>query len=501
MTERTGERFDNLEAAVRYANSLLPPDDPAGMALEAIGGEWGSYEGGRPLVEWQPDGRTGKLARAITYHRQDGTDWPVPLGAWLDGASIPPVLWSLICGPQEGRYRDASIIHDHFCITKSRRWQDTHRMFHDAMRCSGVGKARAAVMFYAVWRFGPDWPDPDALENLAATSRTVRPIDVAAIEAFSRDAEAIVEHRLDRDEVAALAEARGAGIGENALEGLADPAGSARAALLVVAGGNGTAQDVATVAARAAALPSYVVDRFLKKKIRIVACRGSVTDFETSLRDVVPRGWESLKVRRTWDSVPGAYFNDRKRVVIATVDGAVPDKASGLHGSDDLVVHEALHGYDYVGEHKILGHAAFRDAREQDLGGLSDYERQDGQAGLEETFAETGAQFCASAGALGRRCPNLAAFWQEMPLPGVASAASTALESLDVERAPLGTVTRATDGALHFDLRAEGAGGAIGHARLTVEPGEPEHQALDARLFPKGASLESVGETTVLFYP
>jgi hypothetical protein len=30
-------------------------------------------------------------------------------------------------------------------------------MFHDACRCGGVGAAKAATMFYAVYQFGPRW--------------------------------------------------------------------------------------------------------------------------------------------------------------------------------------------------------------------------------------------------------------------------------------------------------------------------------------------------------
>ena len=40
---------------------------------------------------------------------------------------------------------------------RDRPWQEVHRMFHDACRCGGVGAAKAATMYYAVYQFGPRW--------------------------------------------------------------------------------------------------------------------------------------------------------------------------------------------------------------------------------------------------------------------------------------------------------------------------------------------------------
>jgi hypothetical protein len=43
---------------------------------------------------------------------------------------------------------------------KTATWQAVHRMFYNAMMASGVDKERALVMYRAVYRFGPKWPDP-----------------------------------------------------------------------------------------------------------------------------------------------------------------------------------------------------------------------------------------------------------------------------------------------------------------------------------------------------
>lgn len=493
---------NDLERFLAFIASLPDDETGPGGGLEGIDQPFGSYEGTPAQVEFDDNGRSGRLLRAIAYHRQDGVDWPVPVGAWLDGASIPRPLWSVIGGPFEGKYRNASIVHDHYCITRSRTWRETHRMFHDAMRCSGVSAIRASVMFYAVYRGGPRWPDV-GLEAVAESIASTPLIDANA-EEFWRDCEAIAEHGLNPEEIEALADAREqqASALPAALEGLEAPAGAGKIALLVVAGGSGTAEDVAAVVEAAAGLPDFVAERFFDDKVRIVACRGSVTDFERDLRNVVPRGWESLK--KTWDSVPGAYFDDRRRVVVATVEAGgrrvVPDKSAGLHGSDNLVIHEALHGYDYRGKHAILAEASYVSARNSDLAGLSDYENQAGQAGLEETFAETGAQYCGRPEALADRCPNLAEFWASMPVS--TEAPGRALEALSPDaaaREPLGTVVRTADGALRFDLRATDSNGAIGHAVIDLEPSEPEHKSLSDKLFPTKA-LESTRDGVALFY-
>lgn len=200
----------SLNEAIAQIDLLLAADGRAddGNAPAAAVTGFGSYDGLPPRIALLPDGRGATLLEPIAYHGGDGGDWPVPAGAALDGASIPRAFWTLIGGPFEGRYRDASIVHDHYCVSRERRWADTHRMFHDAMRCSGVGRAQAGVMFYAVYRFGPRWPDP-APAGLAGTMAEARPeaVDPATM---MRDARAIVDGRLDPDAIAALVDHRDA---------------------------------------------------------------------------------------------------------------------------------------------------------------------------------------------------------------------------------------------------------------------------------------------------
>ena len=70
----------------------------------------------------------------------------------------------LSAGPFEGKYRDASVVHDVACEEKNQSWQSVHRMFYEASRLSGVRWLDAKVMYFAVYHFGPRWtPEPPRL--------------------------------------------------------------------------------------------------------------------------------------------------------------------------------------------------------------------------------------------------------------------------------------------------------------------------------------------------
>lgn len=115
---------------------------------------------GRIVTSWNKDGRTMTVEQGFEYIDSDRRRWPVPAGATVDGASIPQAFWSFIGGPFDGRYRDASVVHDHYCQTRTRRDQHVHKVFHEAMLTSGVSEQKAWFMWKAVDRFGPRWADP-----------------------------------------------------------------------------------------------------------------------------------------------------------------------------------------------------------------------------------------------------------------------------------------------------------------------------------------------------
>lgn len=179
---------------------------------------WGRYENAPPASEWLEDGRTMRLTQPFGYVRPNGHSWPVSVGAIVDGASIPRVFWTLIGGPLEGRYRYASIVHDYYCDRQTRPWQDTHRVFYEAMICSGISRQLAKVMYYAVYRFGPRWTQgPSAQadgfgESAAPVSvPSALPVEAFDSASFQEDASRIQADDPDLELIEKLADARGFG--------------------------------------------------------------------------------------------------------------------------------------------------------------------------------------------------------------------------------------------------------------------------------------------------
>lgn len=118
----------------------------------------GRYEG-LPTVRWLEDGRRVQLSEPFCYIQSNGTEWRVPEEAIVDGASIPQVLWTVMKGPFEGLYRNASIIHDWHCDLRTRPWKSVHRVFYEAMLTSGVSELRARLMYGGVYWGGPRWSE------------------------------------------------------------------------------------------------------------------------------------------------------------------------------------------------------------------------------------------------------------------------------------------------------------------------------------------------------
>jgi hypothetical protein len=114
---------------------------------------------GDVITKWRANGRDMILLKEFRYIDPDGKAWIAPAGATVDGASIPQIGWSVIGGPFEGKYRDASVIHDVACQEKSRPWQEVHRAFFFAMLANRVEPWKAKVMYAAVYHFGPRWQD------------------------------------------------------------------------------------------------------------------------------------------------------------------------------------------------------------------------------------------------------------------------------------------------------------------------------------------------------
>ncbi|QDT03985.1 hypothetical protein K227x_23710 [Rubripirellula lacrimiformis] len=117
---------------------------------------FGQFEG-EVVAQWDANGRDMTLREPISFIDPTDKRWDAPAGSVVNGASIPAAFWSLIGGPFEGKYRNASVVHDVYCEQMNEPWEDVHQMFYQACRSGGVDEAQAKVMYYAVYHFGPRW--------------------------------------------------------------------------------------------------------------------------------------------------------------------------------------------------------------------------------------------------------------------------------------------------------------------------------------------------------
>lgn len=125
---------------------------------------------GSPQVEFLDDGRLLKLLNEYGYVDDKQRKWIAPQGAIVDGASIPRPLWTIVGGPLEGGYRNASILHDWYCDVRTHPWRDVHHMFFEAMLASSVPRMKAQAMYLAVYYGGPRWMDKTSLNTKLAES-------------------------------------------------------------------------------------------------------------------------------------------------------------------------------------------------------------------------------------------------------------------------------------------------------------------------------------------
>lgn len=179
---------------------------------------------------------------------------------------------------------------------------------------------------------------------------------------------------------------------------------------VVVTAGSATDEDRKAVLAQVERMPEGGLQALKDAGIKITVVRDSVVEALPSLKGVQPRGWPPGS---TWDSVPGLYDPDTKQVIIATRNGKVPKTGDG-HGSVNLVYHETGHAIDEA----VKGHtdADFVKARDADMAALPAYLAQTGDAGPEETYAETLALYQSDPDACRKQYPNLYAYWATDPL-------------------------------------------------------------------------------------
>ena len=122
---------------------------------------------GKPKTEWLDDGRNMLLLEEFTFTDDEGSVWVAPKGSPINGASIPKFLWSTVGSPYAGLYRNASIIHDVYCVSagvdRDKR-KAADRMFHQGCLAGGCSKEEAA-MLYAGVRAGASSIDAGMVEG------------------------------------------------------------------------------------------------------------------------------------------------------------------------------------------------------------------------------------------------------------------------------------------------------------------------------------------------
>lgn len=117
------------------------------------------------------DGQRIEMVQLLTpfaYKDSKGVVWEVPAGFLSDGASIPRDLWPLLGGPYSGPYRDAAVVHDFYCWSKSRKWEDVHEVFLEAAINRGTSVTLAQTMYAGILFGGPRWPAPSKTGELAS---------------------------------------------------------------------------------------------------------------------------------------------------------------------------------------------------------------------------------------------------------------------------------------------------------------------------------------------
>lgn len=90
------------------------------------------------------------LREQFGYIDANNKNWLAPAGAKINGASIPQAFWTIIGGPFEGQYRNASVVTDVYCESKTEPWEDVHEVIDCACRCGGVEETKAKLLYWAV---------------------------------------------------------------------------------------------------------------------------------------------------------------------------------------------------------------------------------------------------------------------------------------------------------------------------------------------------------------
>lgn len=103
-------------------------------------------------AEWLIGSRDMRLDVSVLFVDPNGRLHRVPVGATVNGLSVPRLLYR-ICWPFEQGSRDASVIHD-WLVSIGHDWNDAAWVFWCAMRARGVRPCRAWIRWAAVRYIG-----------------------------------------------------------------------------------------------------------------------------------------------------------------------------------------------------------------------------------------------------------------------------------------------------------------------------------------------------------
>lgn len=104
-----------------------------------------------------PEGIMKVVVSDFAFVDQHQYVWSTSSGDKTNGASIPKLLWVLVGDPFQSDFLPAAALHDRYCTTKVRSWEDTDRMFLEAMLLNSTDHFKARIMYEAVCLFGPHW--------------------------------------------------------------------------------------------------------------------------------------------------------------------------------------------------------------------------------------------------------------------------------------------------------------------------------------------------------
>ena len=142
---------------MRYLYTLILLITISSSALSQS--DYGKYIG-TVKTEWMRGSESEHrmvLLEDFVYVDPKGKKWIARAGSKTDGATIPKAVWSFVGGPYAGQYREAAVIHDVYCESKTEPYRDVHRIFYYASRAAGVSERKAKILYGGVVIGGPKW--------------------------------------------------------------------------------------------------------------------------------------------------------------------------------------------------------------------------------------------------------------------------------------------------------------------------------------------------------